>query len=105
MAPSGACADHLRDERAWLAPDRGRPERDLARGLGRGRGRRDRGVPVEARGLSRLPRVETRRSLTRENWRFRADKAGYPLRGNAPAKPPRSFRFWRALLYRDRPGA
>src|SRR5262249_43235494 len=36
-------------------PKRGRPQRHLARGLGRSRGRGDRGIPGETRGVPQLP--------------------------------------------------
>ena len=46
----------LHRERTRVAPDRGRHRRFLARGLGRLRNRRDRGVPGEARRLPAVPR-------------------------------------------------
>src|SRR5947199_7368545 len=60
MAPSGRRADNYPYERARVAPDRGRPERHLGRGLGGRWGRRDRGVPGEACRLPHVSRVPRR---------------------------------------------
>src|SRR5512132_4591967 len=56
MVPSGSRADIYGHERARPSSDRGRPQRDLGRGLGRRRSRRDRGPPGQARGFPELPR-------------------------------------------------
>src|SRR5690242_6614514 len=56
MAPSGPRADIYGDERTRPPSHRGRPQRDVGRGLGRRGRRRDRGPPRQARRFPELPR-------------------------------------------------
>src|SRR2546421_8980522 len=82
MAPSAPCADHLERERARFAPDRGRPQRHLVGGLGRGGRRGDRELPCEVRGVFELP------GLARSLRRIAAVAAVMPL---TPARMKLSY--------------
>src|SRR6266550_2668906 len=64
MASVRSCADHQPHERARPPLHRGRPLRDVARGLGRRRRGRDRGVSREARRVPQLPGIARVVTLT-----------------------------------------
>src|SRR5919197_1095377 len=101
MASVRSRADHHAHERAWSALHRGRSLGDLARGLGRGRRGRDRGVSRQARRLPELSRVArvVRPAAPGNRLDFRRLEAQLPLEGPARAPAPSAAHgWWLALL-------
>src|SRR4051812_17738955 len=76
-------------ERTRPPSHRGRPRRDLARGLGRGGRRRDRGLPHQACGVSELPRSPGNLSDPKSRSRQRARTP--PARNPLFAEPERAL--------------